>query len=60
MRNDKLKAIFILWGLILVIELFWIGLLTNRSHSISEVIFVFSVIFVTSAVGAVGMYLFKS
>ncbi|MFB5087004.1 hypothetical protein PGC35_07245 [Psychrobacillus sp. PGGUH221] len=59
MKNDILKVFFILWGLILLIELFWFGFLTNRPHSTSEVIFAVTVIAVTSVFGSVGMYLFK-
>ncbi|MDF2066782.1 hypothetical protein [Bacillus sp. Cr_A10] len=60
MKHDILKAFFILWGLILFIELLGFGLLTNRPHSTSEVIFAVTVIAVTSVFGSVGMYLFKS
>ncbi|WP_156350750.1 hypothetical protein [Psychrobacillus sp. FJAT-21963] len=60
LKHDILKAFFILWGLILFIELLWFGLLTNRPHSTSEVIFAVTVIAVTSVFGSVGMYLFKS
>ncbi|ALC85422.1 hypothetical protein AM499_06025 [Bacillus sp. FJAT-22090] len=60
LKHDILKAFFILWGLILFIELLWFGLLTNRTHSTSEVIFAVTVIAVSSVFGSVGMYLFKS
>ncbi|MFS0824673.1 hypothetical protein [Bacillus sp. 1P02SD] len=60
MKNDILKAFFILWGLILFIELFWFSLLNNRPHDTSDVVFAVTVIAVTSVFGSVGMYLFKS
>jgi len=60
MKNDILKAFFILWGLILFIELFWFSLLTNRPHSTSEIIFAVTVIATTSVFGSAGIYLFKS
>ena len=59
MKNDILKIFFILWGLILFIELFWFSVLKN-SHSISDTIFAVTVIATTSVFGSVGIYLFKS
>lgn len=60
MKNDILKVFYILWGLILFIELFWFSLLNYNSHSISDVIFAVTVIATTSVFGSVGIYLFKS
>ena len=60
MKNNLLKVFFIIWGIILLVELLWFSSLTNRSHSTSEAIFAASVIAVTSVFGSVGIYLFKS
>ncbi|MFC6041386.1 hypothetical protein ACFPYN_18425 [Paenisporosarcina macmurdoensis] len=59
MKNDFLKAIFIIWGVILFLELLWFSSFTNRSHSKTEAIFATTVIAVTSVFGSVGIYLFK-
>lgn len=60
MRNDILKAFFILWGVALFIELFWFGSMTSNVHTTSEIIFAVTVIAVTSVFGSVGIYLFKN
>lgn len=57
MENDKLKGLFLLWGLILFIELFWLQV--TIGNSIADVLFVMTVIGVTCVFGSVGFFLFK-
>lgn len=59
LKNDLLKAFFIIWGIILFVELLWFNSFTNRPHSTSEAIFATTVIAVTGVFGSVGIYLFK-
>ena len=60
MKNDLLKVLYIIWGIILFVELVWFSSLTYGPHSPSEALFAITVIAVTSVFGSVGMYLFKS
>ncbi|MFS0864736.1 hypothetical protein [Fredinandcohnia sp. 179-A 10B2 NHS] len=54
MKNDLVKAFFTLWGLLLVIEIVWLGIIA------SKVTFVITLIAVTSVFGSTGIYLFKN
>ncbi|HWL23110.1 MAG TPA: hypothetical protein VNR38_05075 [Ureibacillus sp.] len=60
MDNDKLKGLFIIWGVILFIELIWLWSISESVHSISELIFAVTIIGVTCVFGSVGFSLFKT
>lgn len=59
-NKDKLIGLFVLWGIILIIEILWFGTMRNSVHSTSDVVFAATVIGVTVVFGSVGLNLFKS
>ncbi|MDN4609001.1 hypothetical protein [Sporosarcina highlanderae] len=60
MKSDLLLVLFIIWGIVLVIELIWFDFLTQTPHTISDIAFAMTVIAVTTVIGSTGMFLIKS
>jgi Na+/citrate or Na+/malate symporter len=59
LSKEQLIGIYLLWVLVLFIEIGWLYSEINNLDNTSDVSFVITVIAITISIGAVGIYLFN-
>ena len=55
MKKEKVIGWFMLWGVILLFELFWLYVQATNGYNNEVLIFIVAFIFVTVSLGVVGM-----
>lgn len=59
LNKEKIVALYLLWVLVLLIEIGWLYGVTRQQNSAEEIIFVVTIIAVTLTLGHVGMKMFQ-
>lgn len=59
MNKDKLKGLYMLWILVVIIEIGWLHSVTSRPNTTADLTYVVTVIAVTLVIGSVGLNLLK-
>jgi hypothetical protein len=59
LNKEQLIGVYLLWVLVLFIEIGWLYSETNVLYNTGDVSFVVTVIAITISIGAVGIYLFN-
>jgi hypothetical protein len=57
LEKEKLIALYMLWALVVIIEIWWLHSVTTRPNTAADLTYVVTVIGVTLVMGAVGLNL---